>query len=118
MKADTYTKSALRGNSPAEPGPRASIPTDRRYIKRLANYPVICNDEDTLVAQRFSDGSIATPSRCFERTQKTNRSAPGFGTPLIKVAEMETIFWIVIAVIAIAVIAYNTLKDPFQIYPD
>jgi len=31
---------------------------------------------------------------------------------------METFIWIIVAVIVIGVIAYNIIKDPFQIYPD
>ncbi len=35
----------------------------------------------------------------------------------IEVAEMQTILWIIVAVIVVAVIAYNTVDDPFSIDP-
>ncbi len=36
----------------------------------------------------------------------------------IEVAEMQTIPWIIVAVIVVAVIAYNTVDDPFNIDPE
>jgi hypothetical protein len=35
----------------------------------------------------------------------------------MEVAKMQTILWITIAVIVVAVIAYNTVDDPFSIDP-
>jgi hypothetical protein len=36
---------------------------------------------------------------------------------VIEVVEMQTFLWIVVAVIVVAVIAYNTVDDPFNIDP-
>jgi hypothetical protein len=42
----------------------------------------------------------------------------GRNSTAIEVAEMQTIPWIIVAVIVVAVIAYNTVDDPFNIDPE
>ena len=85
------------------------------------------SSEVPIRAQLALRAAICNDVSCWGNTQLSIAPRPdethrlpldGRNFTAIEVAEVQTIPWIIVAVIVVAVIAYNTVDDPFNIDPE